>query len=121
MEELAKVQEDSLPLEVFISGLNAFLAVLLPFKEGSTQGSILPCRGHTAGQGAALGSQAFLTSHITGMLQGVHTSAFSFPWHKDIGVNHLVMLGDKAACLAKALWLQFYSLLPLFYSLLPSS
>lgn len=95
-----KAPVDSLPLEFLKSGLNAFLAALLLFKEGFIQGSSL----------------AGATQHLPGIPRqrdaagDAHTCLCA--WHEDIGVSHLAVLRDKAACSARAPWFQFYSLLP---------
>lgn len=60
-----KAPVDSLPLEVFKSGLNAFLAALLPFKEGFIQGSVL-----AGAKQQGRWWQRFLTSPLHPMSQG---------------------------------------------------
>lgn len=61
---------DSLPLEVFKSGLNALQAV-----KGGIRSGQCPGRGHAARQATAEVPYVSLMSHIRGMLQGMHTPA----------------------------------------------
>ena len=96
---------DSLLLEVFKSGLNAFLQFCCPSKRDLFKA--VPWQGAHSSSGPPRLSR---TPHQRNAAGDTHTCLS--PWHEDIGVSDLTVLGDKAACSTAAPWLQFYSLLP---------